>query len=166
MAKRNRTGIWLVVASVAVLAFVGVLFLADMGSEESSSDITPDMTLEAALETTRSSCYGATGEWRAAMNKGADAAAEARRLSRRCEENATRTLDGIPAEQWANPHCRAYIEGFRDLARWEIEYADDIANPGDGAVAADLAQKWRRAEVLMGTVRYQYDRCIQQGVVG
>lgn len=168
MAKRNRTGIWLIVASVTVLAFVGVLYLAELGSEESGSDITPDMTFEAALETTRSSCYAATGEWRAAINKGAAAATEARRLSRRCEQNAIRTLDAIPADRWANSHCRAYIEGFRDLAQWEVQHGKDVygIKASDNTAAPEVVREWRRAEVLMATVRYRYDMCVHQGLAG
>lgn len=168
MANRNRTRVWLVVCSVAVLAFVGVLLLAEMGQEDAGSDLNADMTFEQALETTRSSCYAATGQWRKVVSEGRQAVHEAKRLSRRCEQNAIWALEGIPSDRWANSHCRAYVEGFRDLARWEVEYGEAVygIDASAGTAPPEIVQEWRRAEVLMGTVRYQYDMCVHKGVVG
>lgn len=51
MAARNRTGIWIVVASVVVLGFVGFLFLNDQSEEAAvSNQPVPATNIEAAYK--------------------------------------------------------------------------------------------------------------------
>jgi hypothetical protein len=171
MAKRSRTGIWLVVASVAVLAFVGVLFLAEMGSEESGSDITPDMPVEEALQMTENVCMGAAGQWDAVNKAGNDDSGipAAVRASRQCDQNATAVLEGSSSRVWANDHCKAVVEGMRDVARWQIEHGPKLFSLDvnqRGPLSNEITAQHHRGLTLMELVTYHRNMCLQQGVVG
>lgn len=171
MAKRNRTEIWLVVASVFVLAFVGVLFLAEMGQEESASDITPDMPVAEALQITQDSCMDATAEWLAVNNAGNDDSGipSAVRASRRCDQNATAVLEGSSPRVWANDHCKAVVAGMRDVARWQVQQGPSqlsIDVNQQGPVSDEINNQHLRGLALMGMVNYHREMCRRQGVVG
>lgn len=171
MAKRNRTGIWLVVASVAVLAFVGVLFLADMGSEESGSDITPEMSVAEALQITHDVCMSATSEWQAVNDAGNDDSGipSAVRASRRCDQNASALLAGSSPRVWANDHCKAVVEGMRDVARWQAEQGPKLFSLDvnqRGPLSDEITAQHHRGLTLMELVNYHRSMCRQMGVVG
>lgn len=169
MAKRNRTGVWIVVASVLVLAFVGVLFLAEIGQEDVGSDIGPDMPVAEALQITEDVCMAATGQWRDIATAGNDDSGipAAVSASERCDRNATAVLDGASPRVWANDHCKAVVEGMRDVARWQIEQGSKVYNIDTSQPASpELANQAQRGLALMGLVTYHREMCRQQGVVG
>lgn len=170
MAKRNRTMIWLVVASVAVLGFVGVLFLAELGSEESGSDITPDMPVAEALQITHDMCMSAAVEWQAVNDAGNDDSGipSAVRASRRCDKNATALLEGSSPRVWANDHCKAVVEGMRDVARWQVEQGPKLFSLDmnqRGPLSDEIAAQHHRGLILMELVNYHREMCRHQGVV-
>lgn len=169
MAKRNRTQVWIAVASVSVLAFVGVLLLAEEGERVSASDMPPDMPVEEALRITEDTCMSAASEWAAVNQAGNDRGIpRAVRASARCERNASAVLAGASPRVWANRHCRAVVEGWRDVARWQIDQGPKvfpIKTEGQGAVAPEIAAQHQVGLALMATVQYQRRMCEQQGVV-
>lgn len=65
MAKRNRTGIWLVVASVVVLGFVAMLFLNEQGQEDAAVSIQP---VPANIEAAYRANLSASGEFGSDFN--------------------------------------------------------------------------------------------------
>jgi hypothetical protein len=171
MAKRNRTGIWIVVASVVVLAFVGILFRSQSGQEAEVADIAPDLPVAEALQITQDSCMDATAEWQAVNNAGNDDSGipSAVRASTRCDQNATAVLEGSSPRVWANDHCRAVVEGMRDVARWQVEQGPALFSidvDQQGYVSDDLAAQHHRGMTLMGLVNYHREMCRHQGVVG
>lgn len=167
MAKRNGTGIWIVVASVVVLGFVGVLFLNE--GSEMTSDIQPDMPVAEALQITEDSCMAAAGQWRDISTAGNDDSGipAAVRASEDCDRSATAVLDGASPRVWANEHCRAVVEGWREVARWQIEQGPKVYNIDTSQPASlDLANQAERGLTLMATVQYRRRMCAQEGVVG
>lgn len=172
MAKRNRTGLWIVVASVVVLGFVGILFLNEQSEEvTSASDITPDMTLEATLQITEDVCMGAAARWRDIANAGNDDSGipAAVIASRRCERDAAAVLAQAPSNAWANAHCKAVVEGWRDVAIWQIEQGPNVSSIDmnlKGPVSGEVANQSNRGLALMEAVQYHRRMCVHQGVVG